>query len=194
MIFECEEVQVTRADGSLEATGVEWTEARVVVEAILCWIAKGLLMIGFVAGLVAPVAGITVGEKGFVPIAVLAGLALASGFGTAWSSARTEGKRRRILFHADGSISSTQDGRWRTTTADIRSIESVQLHQKKKEDDFDYTHGVRIITRRGRVLRVANNIEPDDATTLAVLLSEAVEAVRYPQASASTSGQPVAVW
>jgi uncharacterized membrane protein len=151
-------------------------------------------MIGFVAGLAALVAGITVGEKGFVPIAVLAGLALASGLGTAWSSARTAGKRRQILFHADGSISSTQDGRWRTTTADIRSIEAEQLTQKKTEDALPFTHGVRIITRRGRVLHIAKNLEPDDAAALAVVLNELWDAVRYPRAMPSVGEGPVAVW
>jgi hypothetical protein len=38
------------------------------------------------------------------------------------------------------------------------------------------------------------NIEPDDAIMLAVLLSESIEAIRFPQVTATINGKETAVW
>jgi hypothetical protein len=53
---------------------------------------------------------------------------------------------------------------------------------------------VRIIRRDGRIIRVAENIEPDHATQLTVLLTEALEEWRYPQTTARINGRESPVW
>ncbi len=194
MIFDCREVQVAGKGGEIDAVGVEWTEARKVVEGVLDWFAKGFFMIGLLAVAIAVVAGLVAGERGFVPAAALAAVMLGIGLGTIRTSANMAGKRRRVLFHADGSISSSEDGRWTTGWADIRNIESVQLHQRKSDEELPYTHGVRMISRRGRVLHFARNLAPDDAASLAVVLSEVLESVKHPQVMTSIGDGPVTVW
>jgi hypothetical protein len=45
-------------------------------------------------------------------------------------------------------------------------VSERQPGQKKEDEDLPDTHGVRMTTRSGRVLRVASNLELDDATQL----------------------------
>lgn len=196
MIFRAQDFDLYRADGhTVCGTGVEWTEARTFVEGALVFMARAFLVIGLLCFVGALVAGKAVSGPPAGPFAVAALVFFGLFWATARGSARMPGKVNWMEFHRDGRITASWDQVvWKLRVEDIRNIESVQLHQKKKEEDSDYTHGVRIITRRGRVLRVANNIEPDDAITLAVLLSEAIESVRYSQVGASPNGQPVAVW
>jgi uncharacterized membrane protein len=194
MIFECEEVHAVADDGSVEALGVEWTEAKVWAEQVSTWIVQGLLMLAFMAGLVTAVAWIGGGTN----FAQLSGLAtvglLGAAVWTMWDCVHMEGKRQQMLFHADGSVSTTKDGVWNTKLTDIANIEYVQLSQKKKDEDLPYTHGVRVIARRGRVIHVAKNLEPDDAAALAVMLSEARESMRYMPAIAQGAQERAMVW
>lgn len=194
MIFECEEVHIVADDGTVEALGVEWTEAKVFAEKVSVWLAHGLAMLGFVAGLVTAAAWIG-GGTDFAKLSGLIAVGLiGAGLWTAWDGARMEGKRQQMLFHADGSVSTSKDGVWNTRLTDIANIEYVQLSQKKKDEDLPYTHGVRVIAKRGRVIHVAKNLEPDDAAGLAVMLTEAREAMRYIPAFGKSAQQPGMVW
>ncbi|NBU58948.1 MAG: hypothetical protein EBS23_04080 [Betaproteobacteria bacterium] len=196
MIFNAGVFELYKADGhTVCGLGVEWTEPRTITEGALALLGKAFLAVGFFAGVGALVAGNAASGPPAAPFAVAAVLFFGLFVATVRAGVRTPGKVNWMEFHEDGRITASWDRTvWKTRVEDIRSIESVQLHQKKKEEDSDYTHGVRFITRRGKILRVAENLEPDDSVTLAVLLNEALEAVRYPQVGASPSGEPVAVW
>jgi uncharacterized membrane protein len=194
MIFECESVHVVHDDGTVEAVGVEWTEAKVLAEQVGSWVIQGLLMIGIVGVFVTAIAWLAGGTD----FALMSGLVTAGLLGAAvwsmWECVHMESKRRQMLFHADGTVSTTKDGVWNTRSADIANIEYVQLSQKKKDDDLPYTHGVRVISKRGRVIHVAKNLEPDDAAALAVMLSAAQEAMRYIPTVMQNAQQRGMVW
>lgn len=195
MIFRAQHFELYKADGhTVCGIGVEWTEARTFVEGVLWFFAKGFLF----AGVFTFVGALVVGKSASGPPAGALAVAAILLFGLFWAAMRASvnlpGKVNSIEFHEDGRIWSSCQGEWKTRAEDIRSIESEQLKQKKTDEDSSYTHGVRMITRRGRVLRVATNIEPDDAIALAVQLSEAIEAVRYPQGTATIGDQQAAVW
>lgn len=194
MIFKAEQMEVVDAGGTPCGYRVEWTEARVFTERVLDWFAKAFLAFSFFAVLAALfLLGASRADAWQLPLfgaAVLFGI----GWAVARASARLPGKVNAIETYEDGRIWSSCAGDWKTRVEDIRNIESEQLKQKKNDEDSPYTHGVRIVTRRGRVFRIATDIEPDDAITLAVLLSESVEAIRFPQMTASINGKEVAVW
>jgi uncharacterized membrane protein len=174
--------------------GVEWTEAKVLAEQVGSWVIQGLLMIGIVGVFVTAIAWLAGGTD----FALMSGLVTAGLLGAAvwsmWECVHMESKRRQMLFHADGTVSTTKDGVWNTRSADIANIEYVQLSQKKKDDDLPYTHGVRVISKRGRVIHVAKNLEPDDAAALAVMLSAAQEAMRYIPTVMQNAQQRGMVW
>jgi hypothetical protein len=194
MIFECEEVETRGPYGELLALGVQWSEARVVSEKVYDWMARMVLGIAIVAGGLAVLGGLVAGAKVFVPLAAIAGAGLGLTYLFAWFEVHTPGKPRTILFGRDGVVTSSQDGTWRTRVGDIRTIGAEQLRQRK-EGELAYTHGVQIVTRRGRVLHVAKDLTPDDAATLAVMLSEAIEAVKFAdQVQVSSDMAEAAVW
>lgn len=195
MIFRAQHFELYKANGhTVCGIGVEWTEARTFVEGVLEWLAKGFLFMSAITGVGALVAGNAASGPPAGPLAVAAIVLFGLFWGTMRASVNMPGKVNSIELYDDGRIWSSWQGEWQTRVQDIRNIESEQLKQKKTDEDSSYTHGVRMITRRGRVLRVATNIEPDDAITLAVLLSEAIEAVRFPQVTTTIGDQQVAVW
>ena len=194
MIFKAEQVELADASGNPCGYRVEWTEARTAVEGVLEWFAKGFFMFGFFVGVVAVVVGLVSGADGFLSVAMIAVVLLGIGWGLVRASVNVPGKPNAIELYDDGRIWSSWQGDWKTRIEDVRNVETEQLTQKKTDEDSSYTHGVRMVTRRGRVLRVAANIEPDDAISLAVLLSESMEAIRFPQVTASINGKEVAVW
>lgn len=194
MIFECEEIHIVADDGTVEAVGVEWTEAKVWAEKALANLAYGAAFAAFVAAVAAGFAGAAAGWRLAEFPTMMTGLFLASAVWLAWNSANYDGKPQQMLFHADGSVSTSKDGVWNTRLNDIANIEYVQLGQKKKDDDLPYTHGVRVIAKRGRVIHVAKNLEPDDAAALVVMLSEAREAMRFVPVFTQSAQQPGMVW
>jgi hypothetical protein len=194
MIFKADVLELSNANGDWCGYRVEWTEARTLVESVLAWFAKGFLTYGVVAGIVAVVAGLVAGANGFMLVAMAAVALLGLGWALVRASVHMPGKPNAIELYEDGRIWSSWQGDWKTHMEDIRNVESEQLKQKKTDEDCPYTHGVRIITRRGRTFRVAVNIEPDDAIMLAVLLSESIEAIRFPQVTATINGKEIAVW
>lgn len=196
MIFRAQQFELYKADGqTVCGIGVEWTEARTGVEGLLEFMAKGFVIVGLMAG----VGGLVASSAVSGPPAGLAFAIAILFFGLFWVTARASvnmpGKVNWMEFHEDGRIAASWDRvEWKLRVEDIRNIEAEQLKQKKSDEDSPYTHGVRFITRRGKVVRVARNIEPDDAITLAVILSETIEALRYPQITASINGKEMAVW
>jgi len=195
MIFNAEQMEVVDASGTPCGYRVEWTEARVFTERVLDWFAKTFLALSFFAVMAALfLLGASRADAWQLPLfgaVVLFGI----GWGFARTSARLPGKVSWMEFYQDGRLTASWDPViWDMRIDHIRNIESEQLKQKKSDDDCPYTHGVRIVTRRGRVVRVANSIEPDDAITLAVLLSESIEDLRFPQITASINGKEMAVW
>lgn len=180
MIFECHEFQETDNNGEMTGIGISWTEAKIIREKACDLIGRSLFAFALFVGAAACGAAVVGARDISFPLIVAAFSLL----GLAWLVVQTEvhmtGKRKWIVFWRDGQISSSDEGTWRTRVEELKSVEAEQLKQKKKKDeDQPYTHGVRMITRRGRVLHLAKDVEPDDAITLAVMLSEAIEAVKY---------------
>lgn len=179
MIFHGELIKLYKSDGeTLCGYGVEWTEARQFQEKLLMALAVASLMLGGLMAFAA-VSAIDVPERSVWKVFATAAV---GSLGAFWllrrNSARLRGRERCIEFSRDGRIWSSVDGLWKLQVADIRSIEAEQVKQNKSENETRYTHGVRMLTRRGRVLHVAKDLEPDDSITLAVLLSEALEATK----------------
>jgi hypothetical protein len=179
MIFECHEFRETDSNGEMTGIGITWTEARTLREKACDLIGRSLFAFALFVGAAACGTAV-VGAHQISFHLIIAAFSL---LGMAWIVAHTEvhmpGKRKWIVFWRDGQISSSDEGTWRTKVEELKSVEAEQLKQKKKDEDQPYTHGVRMITRRGRVLHLAKDVEPDDALTLAVMLSEAIEAVKY---------------
>ncbi|MCZ8314400.1 hypothetical protein, partial [Phreatobacter sp.] len=70
----------------------------------------------------------------------------------------------------------------------------LSMGQNELQTGLSQRGNVSVITRRGRVCRIAHRLEPDDSIELAVLMSECVESVRYPQMRATINGEEIAVW
>lgn len=197
MIFECKPIELYKRDGSISGFGVEWTEARTLTENSCQVFGKGLLTVAILLAGATVIGGLVGGSNAAVPLGVAAAVCFGLGAQNIRSAVNMPGKKQFIEFLKDGQVVTSRDGIWKTTVAEIGSIEAEQVRQKKSEDELPYTHGVRIITRRGRVVHVAKDIEPDDAITLAVMMSEAIEAVRYAdqiKARVKPNGIAAEVW
>jgi hypothetical protein len=196
MIFRAQQFELYKADGqTVCGIGVEWTEARTGIEGFLEFLATVFAIVGLMAGLGGLVASSAVSGPPAGPVFAVAVLFFGLFWATMRASVNMPGQVNWMEFHEDGRITASWDKSvWKLRVEDIRNIEAEQLKQKTSDEDCPYTHGVRFITRRGKVLRVARNIEPDDAITLAVILSETIEALRYPQITASINGKEIAVW
>lgn len=179
MIFECHEFQETGPNGEMTGIGISWTEAKIIREKACDLIGRAVFTVALFVGAAACFTAVVGARDVSFPLLIAAFSLL----GMAWLVVQAEvnmpGKKKWIVFWRDGEISSSDEGTWRTRVEDLRSVEAEQLKQKKKDEDQPYTHGVRMITRRGRVIHFAKDVEPDDAITLAVMLSEAIEAVKY---------------
>lgn len=179
MIFECHEFEETGPNGEMTGIGISWTEAKIIREKACDLIGRAVFTVALFVGAAACFT-VVVGARDISFPLLIAAFSL---LGMAWLVVQAEvhmpGKKKWIVFWRDGLISSSDEGTWRTRVEDLRSVEAEQLKQKKKEEDQPYTHGVRMITRRGRVIHLAKDVEPDDAITLAVMLSEAIEAVKH---------------
>lgn len=185
MIFACETLEQRDEDGNLEAVGVRWTEARVLVEGaidrvgqLLCAIALlGIpaVLFGYAARLVPLEAAL-----GFVAfaLAVIGGLIV--------TSARLEGVPRELSFWRDGTCYAPHGLRclaWRQDrlpwlVSDIDNIEVEQTVKPVPGKETVYDHGVRIMVKRGRIAHVAHRLEADDAHKLNALLIEALAELR----------------
>ena len=184
MIFNCE--VIARDDG----VGVEWCEARAGIEWCVMQLGKGGVYLGMYGGVVALAALAVSGSPAWL---VLVGMIFGASYGLMWLGWRVPATPRAIYFSKGGALSSPYGlfdgsvnvGPWRTTLGDIANIEVEQIVFAKPDDDVDYTHGVRMILKSGRVFHVAGNLMPDQAHELAVTLSQAREAMRYDMSTTS---------
>jgi hypothetical protein len=188
MEFKCDRRVAKGPDGTVGQL-VEWREANTAAE----WLLLGIGRLAFGGALMSLVSGaifgLGYGPPAFILCAMLAAVLLAVAWMFVWIGWRVPGKRKWLLFGENGAIESYDAGLWkRTQVADIANVEWEQLKQKKEDDLLSYTHGVRITTRSGRVLRVAKNLEPDDATEVVVAISDAVEEVLYAKVESENDG------
>ena len=170
MIFECELVESRNKDGSLEACGVRWTEARVGLEWCLDKVLYGAFHLGFWVALL----GGGWALMGFVPPFVpIMGLFI---IGAAyWAKDLREllpSKERELTFWRNGSmlapfgLSTVHNDPLELLQehAEINSIEVEQVVQPKGENPLPFTHGVWIAFKDGDVSHIAQNLTPDDRT------------------------------
>lgn len=166
MIFECKRVSIRNDDGTYDAAGVRWTEAR--------WLCEHAM---FAMGLVCFAVGLVL----FVSAGVVYLALVWVSFMVIVSAYQLPGRKREILFFQDGrmetprglSTNELYDGeRWLDHTG-IESIEIEQLEFPKERAPYAYTHGVRIFYADGEMSHVAKNLTADDAHMLAVRLNQA---------------------
>lgn len=185
MICECETVEQRDQDGNLEAIGVRWTEARVLVEGTIDRVGQFLCVIAFLA-IPAVLFGYAARQ---VPLGVALGfVAFAAAVigGLIVTSAHMPGVPRELSFWHDGTCYAPDGLRclaWRQDrlpwlVSDIENIEVEQTVKPVPGKETVYDHGVRIIFRRGRIAHVAHRLEADDAHKLNALLIEALAELR----------------
>ena len=184
MIFTCE------VTAGRDGVSIEWCEARTTLE----WLGHGIAYFLIWAGMSIcfwSILAVALGHSaGWFLLAIACFAAVKPVHWHAW---RTSGTPRAICFNRDGSIESPFGlfdgtkiiGPWKTKIADIANIEMEQIVFPKPDEDVDYTHGVRMILKSGRVFHIAGNLMPDQAHELAVSLSQAREAMRYDVSTAS---------
>jgi hypothetical protein len=180
MNFECEMIEERDQHGDVIAVGAEWCEAREICEALSAKLGEGLYWLGCFAGVCGAALGVAMRSGGVLAgTTVLAGALILLAYGISQASWRIPGKRRSLLFYVDGDIVGSVRGKWKAKHGDIANIESEQLKRQKDEADLPYTHGVRIIMKNGRVMRIAQDLAPDDAVMVVTVLSQALMALRY---------------
>lgn len=166
--------EVADANGKIIGRCVEWTEARPGWEALLKTIG-GLLMVATCMLIIPALIARNGRAPSILPLCTL-GVAMLS-LCVFEIAGRVPGQTHWVVFRNDGGIESSEDEAWSASLAEIANIECEP--SKAAHYGLGWTHGVRVITRRGRVLHVANSLKPEDAMGLAVGLSEASESVRY---------------
>ena len=178
MIFTCE--VTNKRDG----IGVEWVEARAEFE--WCLVQLGSVIFSCsIFGILWALAAMAIGKS--PAWLILAAMINAGSYKLMWFGWRIAGRPRAIYFKRSGAIESPDGlfgvskvvGPWKTKLGDIANIEVEQIVFPKPDQDVDYTHGVRMILKTGRVFHIAGNLMPDHAHELAVSLSQAREAMRY---------------
>lgn len=101
---------------------------------------------------------------------------------------RVPGQTHWVVFATTAESGSSEDEAWPASLAEIANIECEP--SKEAHYGLGWTHGVRVITRRGRALHVANSLKPEDAMGLAVVLSEASEIREICRSSPERSNKP----
>ena len=183
MIFSCQIVEDRNEDGTLNAIGARWSEARAFAEFILERLVDVAMFVAFICivgiGLFAPKIGL---GMSLALVVVTAGTA----YGMMRAVVHCAGRTRSLIFWRDGIMRAPrglaaawfEDGESRLPHADIVSIEVEQVSEHDKNRALNYTHGVRIFYRTGHVVHVARHIEADDAHRLAVCLTQALTELR----------------
>jgi hypothetical protein len=198
MKYRCTPLELYNRDRtSVTGYGVEWNEPRLFVEALLRFFAKAIFLLAALLAYCAFVFGIDRGGGASVPLVLGAAASVALGVFMIKLAKNGRGKPQSMEFSKDGRIYVSWEGEWKIPVSGIRSVEVEQLSQPRQDALQNYTHGVRMVTRRGRVLHVARNVEPDHAIMISVMLNDAIEAVRYADqrpAPAKMNGVPAEVW
>lgn len=183
MIFNCQIVEDRDEDGTLNAIGARWTEARIFVEFIL---EKLIELVMFVAFICIVGIGLFASQMGWGLALALALSSVSLVYSIMRAVVHCAGRTRELTFWRDGVVRAPvglaaawfAKGQSRLPHADIESIEVEQVTEPDKKRAVNYSHGVRIFYRSGHVVHVARHIEPDDAHRLAVALTNALRELR----------------
>lgn len=202
MIFNCETIDVRDKAGTVTALGVQWSEARTGAEAMLFALGKGLFLVSPMIVVVAIAGAVFVGGGVAVVGVGIAAVCIGLSWFCARAAWRVKGKPRDLFLHLNGDISSTTGvggysdsvGNWRAKLGDINSFEAEELRRNKTDDDLPYTHGVRLIMKRGKVLHIAKDLEPDQAVGLAVALTIAWQEMLSGEPPGGSGQQFEGVW
>jgi hypothetical protein len=197
LIFRAKQYNLLKSDGeTVSGMGVEWTEPRRFVE----WVAGVVMKLFVIVGFLGVYAAVMWPKRpphqdiwmSFLTVSVLCFVAA---FVSARAQRRMPGKTNWMEFYHDGRITASWDRRvWNIAVADIKNVEAEQIVRNTTGDLREYTHCVRIVTRYGKILRIALNLGTDDAAELAVLMSDAVERARYPERGWNLENPTVPVW
>lgn len=187
MIFSCE--TTARRDG----VSVEWCEPRYFIEFCVTSLGGLGIFISMICGLLSVVTLALALPLAWLIFAAMAAVLFGLSFGIVWLGVRVPAKRRAIYIKRNGEIESPFGlydgskvvGPWRTKLGDIANFEMEQIVFPKPDQVENYTHGVRMILKSGRVFHIAGNLMPDHAHELAVSLSQAREAMRYDVSTAT---------
>lgn len=194
MKFDCQAASHRNANGEVEEAWVTWTEARVFREWVIKAIGYTFFLFSIWVGVFGSIACL-LSEKPLSATACLigGGLCLALAWhipGLRWQMA---GNKRAISFHRDGRIlipmglspmPSSRD-QLRLPHTQIVSIEVEQRIFPKPDDDGVYTHGIRLLFRRGQIAHIAKNLEADEAHMVTVYLNQALMELREDIANAN---------
>jgi hypothetical protein len=197
MIFRAKQFNLLASDRTTVCgMGVEWTEPRTFVE----WVTGAVMKLFVIAALLGVYAAVMLPKKPphqdiWASVLAVSILCCLLAFVFARAKRRMPGKTRWMEFHYDGRMTASWDRRvWNLRVADIKSVEAEQIVRNTTGDLREYTHCVRIVTRYGKILRIASILSADDATELAVLMGDAVERARYPEHAGIPDDLTVPVW
>ena len=179
MIFQCETTKTLDQAGNLAMVSVNWTEARRGTESFMIVCSVMSYMVGGAMALF----GYALSSGQSVVLGV--GLLIA-GYAMTRGSVFLDGRPRVMQFHRGGTIvtplwtaiAPRHTAAWRAKHGDIANVEAEQLERPTPDEINDYTHGVRMILRHGKVVHIAKYLMPDDAHQLAVQLTAAVAEIR----------------
>lgn len=189
MTFDVEVIIERDKSGRIKWLGAEWTEARAFVEWLMLKLGEGAYWAGCYTALLG--LGIALGFRAPQVALWAIGIgALLIGFasGVCYLAWNVPGKRNGLLFSANGAIYSIgEDRKWKAKRGDIMNVEWEEQKRQKNENDMPYTHGVRVILKNGRRIRIGQNMEPDQAAEVASYLAEAIDSLDYGFNEASQS-------
>jgi hypothetical protein len=194
MQFVWNNFEETDARGQITGYGIMWNEARFWAEWLVLKSAEGAFWLAFWVLLPGLGLSISHGASVLVPTIVITGALLGLAAALAWGGWRVPAHERWIVFRRDGTIHSSENGAWRTQVADIANIEWEELSKRKSDTDLPYTHGVRVVTKRRGIVKVAKNLEPEDAGTLAHVLSLTKERAKVAAAGRHRSAERHEIW
>ena len=181
-MFTCQRIDERDNAGQLTATGVEWTERSLRLEAGM----KLLLFVGLLVAVPAVAAtfmlAISKGLWALVPAAIAA-VAFSPFF---WHHRVTgKGKPRSLIFRRNGTVSAPYGlPNWPKVReisgqqTDVVSFEAGQTLSNLEVQYTDYSHGVLLYKRDGDMVVVAKHLHPSEAHKVAVQLSIAIAELR----------------
>lgn len=194
MKFDCQAASHRNAKGEVEEAWVTWTEARVFAEWVIRATGYAVFMLSIGVGLIGSLIFLEANNPlGAVGSLVSSGLLLALALYISRIPWRMAGNMRGITFHRDGRIlipmglspMPLSRGHLSLPHTQIVSIEVEQLIFPKPDDDAVYTHGIRLLFRRGQIAHIAKNLEADEAHMVTLYLNQALMELREDIANAN---------
>lgn len=186
MRFHCEPELRRNSAGEILSAKVRWNEPQHVVEWALEGIGEALVYLGFIIIGVSLLAGVAFQMSAFIVAGVIgAAASMALGYGLWRCIPKMRGYERALVFLRDGRMRAPLGlSTGRLPNNESRhphtgvTAEAVPLVQSKAGETTRYTHGVRLYYRSGAINLVAQNLTEEDAHLLAVVLSQALAALR----------------